>query len=96
MHETRHAFAIAGLASARLARVPPKTRRRRVRELRAVVSLIDEGRLGEAEAAAEAYELAALLEDARSDHLARLDADDGLRALVIPWHRLAATLGRTV
>jgi hypothetical protein len=86
MTRRQHAHAISRLAAAELAG------RRRRRELAGVVLLIDEGLHADAEATAHAVGLIEVVETARDRHLATLDADDGLRALLVPWKEVALLL----
>jgi len=84
----QHAHAISRLASAAL---PADARSRR--EVEGVVTLIDEGLRDDAETAARANGLLELVEAARNEHLAGLDADEGLRALLVPWEEVALLVG---
>lgn len=88
MTARQHAHAISRLASAAL---PADARSRR--ELAGVVTLIDEGLADDAVAAARATGVLALVEAARNEHLAGLDADEGLRALFVPWEEVALLVG---
>ena len=86
MTPRQHAHAISRLAAAELAG------KRGRRELAGVVSLLDEGLRADAESAARAIGLLELVETARDRHLATLDADEGLRALLVPWEEVALLL----
>lgn len=88
MTPRQHAHAISRLASAAL---PAGARPRR--ELAGVVTLIDEGLSDDAERAARATGVRELIEEARNEHLAGLDADEGLRALLVPWEEVALLVG---
>lgn len=88
MTPKQHAHAISRFASAAL---PVDTRSRR--ELAGVVTLIDEGLRDDAETAARATGVRELIEAARNEHLAGLDADEGLRALLVPWEEVALLVG---
>ena len=86
MTPRQHAHAISRLAAAELAG------RRRRRELAGIVTLIDEGLHADAETTAREVGLIELVEAARDAHLAGLDADEGLRALLVPWEEVALLL----
>ena len=86
MTPRQHAHAISRLAAAELAG------RRRRRELAGIVTQIDEGLHADAETTARAVGLIELVEAARDAHLAGLDADEGLRALLVPWEEVALLL----
>ena len=78
-----HLDAICAVLEARLAAAPPVTARRLLRpQLRWV-----EQQLGGAAAVelAERLGVVGLVESCRDEHLASLDADDGLAALQIAW-----------
>jgi hypothetical protein len=79
----RHVDAIARLVAAEVGRNPPRTARRLQRELAAVAFDLDP---------ATARELGTLelVERCRDDHLASLDADDGLLVLGISWEEIVA------
>jgi hypothetical protein len=77
-----HATAIARLVLRELEKQPPRVvRRLLVPQLRWLAADPDE------EQAREAGVLA-MVEHARDEHLARLDADDGFAALVVPWQEV--------
>ena len=78
-----HLDAICSVLEARLGAAPATTERRLLRpQLRWV-----RDRLGEEDAGELAGRLGvrALVEASRDEHLARLDADEGLAVLQIPW-----------
>ena len=58
-----------------------------------MVTLIEEGLRDDAETAARATGVLELVEAARNEHLAGLDADEGLRALIVPWEEVALLVG---
>ena len=88
MTPRQHAHAISRRAWAAL---PADARSRR--EVEGVVTLIDEGLRDDAETAARATGLLELVEAGRNEHLAGLDADEGLRALLVPWEEVALLVG---
>jgi hypothetical protein len=77
----KHVDAIAELVAAEVGTTPPRTARRLRRELAAVAYELDP---------VLARELGALelVERCRDEHLASLDADDGLLVLGIPWEEI--------
>lgn len=85
MTRKQHAQAIARFAVSALSAAPARGRGRRQRELAGVVSLLGDGLPEEAELAARRVGVLDLIEAARDEHLARLDADDGLQALGVDW-----------
>ena len=88
MSRRQHLEAICRRLDAALDREPPRLARRLLRpQVRWVAD-----RLGDDDATALARELGVLarVEAARDEHLASLDADDGLAALAIPWQDVVA------
>ena len=85
MKRRRHVDAIARLVAQEVGRTPPRTARRLRRELAAVAFDLDP---------VLAREVGALelVERCRDDHLASLDADDGLLVLGISWEEIVARL----
>ena len=85
MKRRRHVDAIARRVAEEVARTPPRTSRRLRRELAAVAFDLDP---------VLAREVGALelVERCRDDHLASLDADDGLLVLGISWEEIVARL----
>ena len=83
MKRRRHVDAIARLVAEKVGRTPPRTARRLRRELAAVAFDLDP---------VLAREVGALelVERCRDDHLATLDADDGLVVLGISWEEIVA------
>ncbi len=84
----QHLDAICRELEAALDREPAKLVRRLLRpQLRLVAN-----RLGEDDATAVATDLGVLarVEAARDEHLASLDADEGLAALTVPWQDVVA------
>jgi hypothetical protein len=75
-----HVDALCDLLEAKLAAAPPTTARRLLRpQLRWVAATPDGDEL------AHRLGVVALVEACRDDHLASLDADDGLAALSVDW-----------
>lgn len=88
MSHRQHVEAIARLLDAALEREPPRLARRLLRpQLRWVAD-----RVGGGDEISLARELGVLarVEAARDEHLASLDADDGLAALAVPWQAIVA------
>jgi hypothetical protein len=85
----QHAHAIARCAVSALAAAPTRGHGRRQRELAGVASLLADGLRDEAALAARSVGVRDLIEDARDEHLASLEADDGLQALCVDWADLA-------
>jgi hypothetical protein len=85
----QHAHAIARFAVATHSAAPARGRGRRQRELAGVASLLGDGLPEEAELAARRVGVLELIEAARNEHLAELDADDGLQALAADWRDVA-------
>ena len=81
MKRRKHVVAIAELVSAAVGTTPPRTARRLRRELAAVAFELDP-MLAREVGALE------LVERCRDEHLASLDADDGLLVLGIPWEEI--------
>jgi hypothetical protein len=96
MDENRHAFAIARLVLAAAAGDGAREERRRLRELAGIASLLDDGRLDEAELAAGASTLRSRVEHARDEHLLGMDPDEGLRILTIPWTKIVHAASEVV
>jgi hypothetical protein len=75
-----HVDALCLLLEAKLAAAPPATARRLLRpQLRWVAATPDD------DALAHRLGVVALVEACRDEHLAALDADDGLAALAVDW-----------
>jgi hypothetical protein len=85
----QHAHAIARHALAAIEAAPPRGRGRRQRELAGVAVLLADGLPDEAELAARRVGVLELVEAARNEHLARLDAEDGLQTLLVDWSDVA-------
>ena len=85
----QHAHAIARFAVAAHSAAPTRSRGRRQRELAGIASLLGDGLPEEAELAARRVGVLELIEAARDEHLARLDAEDGLQALLVDWSDVA-------
>jgi hypothetical protein len=81
----RHVLALAQLVAAAVETQPPRTARRLRRELAAVATDLDPMLAREVGAVA-------LVERYRDEHLAALDADDGLLVLGISWEEVIASL----
>lgn len=81
MKRRRHVEALARLVAGEVARASPRTARRRGRELAAVAFALDP-------ALARALGTLELVERCRDEHLASLEADDGLLVLGIPWEEV--------
>ena len=83
MKRRKHVEAIAELVAAAVETTPPRTARRLRRELAAVAFEFNP---------MVARELGALelIERCRDEHLASLDADDGLLVLGISWEEIVA------
>lgn len=80
-----HADAISILVEAKLAAAPPALARRLLRpQLRWVAASLDD------EALARRLGVVALVEACRDEHLASLEADDGLAALAVDWRDVVA------
>ena len=79
----RHALAMARFVVATIGSDAPGQRKLRRSHLRCAAEQAD------AELARELRVLD-LIENARNAHLANLDADEGLAALGVPWHDVAA------
>lgn len=85
----QHAHAIARHALAAIEAAPARGRGRRQRELAGVAVLLADALPDEAELAARRAGVLDLVEAARNEHLARLDAEDGLQALLVDWSEVA-------
>ena len=85
----QHAHAIARCAVSMLSAAPARGRGRRQRELAGVAALLADGLRDEAALAARAVGIRDLIEEARDEHLASLDADDGLQAISVDWAEVA-------
>ena len=85
----QHAHAIARCAVSMLSAAPARGRGRRQRELAGVAALLADGLRDEAALAARAVGIRDLIEEARDEHLASLDADDGLQAISVDWGEVA-------
>lgn len=85
MKRRRHVAVLAQLVAATVETQPPRTARRLRRELAAVATDLDPV-LARATGAVE------LIERCRDEHLAALDADDGLLVLGITWEEVVARL----
>jgi hypothetical protein len=84
----RHLDAICDAVERKLAAAPPATARRLLRpQLRWVAQQLD-GRGGEE--LGHRLGVVELVESCRDEHLARLDADDGLAVLQIDWTEIVA------
>jgi hypothetical protein len=84
----RHLDAICAELERRLAAAPPATARRLLRpQLRWVAQQLDSS---EGEELANRLGVVELVESCRDEHLARLDADDGLAVLQIDWTEIVA------
>ena len=83
MSEREHLDAMCAALETRLAAAPAVTARRLLRpQLRWVADRLDED---DGEELAARLDVVALVEACRDEHLASLDADDGLAALQIRW-----------
>jgi len=89
MTTKQHAQAIARHALLAIEAAPARGRGRRQRELAGVAVLLADGLPDEAELAARRIGVLDLVEHARNEHLARLDAEDGLQALLVDWSDVA-------
>jgi hypothetical protein len=85
----QHAHAIARHALTAIESAPARGRGRRQRELAGVAVLLADGLPDEAELTARRVGVLDLVEAARNEHLARLDAEDGLQALLVDWSDVA-------
>jgi ribosomal protein L40E len=84
----RHLDAICALLERRLASAPEATARRLLRpQLRWVAQLVDDGA---GDDLARRLGIIELVESCRDEHLASLDADDGLAVLEIDWTEVVA------
>jgi hypothetical protein len=84
----RHLDAICAVLERRLAAAPAATARRLLRpQLRWVAQLVDDGNGDEL---ARRLGVIELVESCRDEHLASLDADDGLAVLEIDWTEVVA------
>jgi hypothetical protein len=92
----QHAHAIARFAVSALSAAPTRGRGRRQRELAGIASLLGDGLPEEAELAARRVGVLELIEAARNEHLAHLDADDGLQALAVDWRDVALLVAETI
>ena len=81
MKRRKHVDAIAELVAEAVGTTPPRTARRLRRELAAVAFELDP-MLAREVGALE------LVERCRDEHLASLDADEGLLVLGIPWEEI--------
>ena len=81
MRRRHHVEAIARLVDEEVARASPRTSRRLRRELAGVAFALDP-------ALARAFGLLELVERCRDEHLASLDADEGLLVLGISWEEV--------
>ncbi len=86
MSRREHLDSICALVEAHLAEAPPVTARRLLRPQLRWVELQLEG--GGGDEAAHRLGVVALVEACRDEHLASLDADDGLAALQIDWREV--------
>ena len=89
MTTKQHAHAIARHALTAIEAAPARGRGRRQRELAGVAVLLADGLPDEAELAARRVGVLDLIETARNEHLARLEAEDGLQALLVEWSEVA-------
>ena len=79
-----HAAAIAQIAVRRLDEAPPRLARLLLRpQLRWVAERPEES-------FARGLGVLELVESCRDEHLARLDADEGLAAILVPWEEIVA------
>ena len=85
----QHAQAIARFAVCAIEAAPARGRGRRQRELAGVASLLADGLHDEAALAARSVGIRDLIEDARNEHLATLEPDEGLQALCVDWADVA-------
>jgi hypothetical protein len=84
----RHLDAICAVLERKLAAAPPLTERRLLRpQLRWVAEQLDGGG---GEELGQRLGVVELVESCRDEHLARLDADDGLAVLQIDWTAIVA------
>ena len=86
--QPRHLDAICAALERTLAAAPEATARRLLRpQLRWVAQLLDDGGADEL---AHRLGVIELVESCRNEHLASLDADEGLAALQIDWTEIVA------
>ncbi len=86
--QQRHLDAICAALERTLAAAPEATARRLLRpQLRWVAQLLDDGGADEL---AHRLGVIELVESCRNEHLASLDADEGLAALQIDWTEIVA------
>ncbi len=90
MSRRQHVDALCRILEARLAAAPPRLARRLLRpQVRWAANRPDDDEL------AKRLGVIALVEECRNEHLATLDADDGLGALDIPWSEVAVAFELT-